>query len=372
RVVFTFQSDGSSPHSNPAIDNVTLSANIPPIISGFNPASGCTGSGTITITGSYLTGASAVTIGGTPVSSITSNTDSEIQAVIGSGTTGLVAVTTTYGTGNSASNYTVNPLPTLFSVTGGGSYCSGGSGVAIGLSGSQVGVNYTLNPAGVVVAGTGSAISFGNQTSAGSYTVTATNVSTGCTSNMTGSASVGIINVPVISAQPTDQSVCAGASVSFSTTASGGTLSYQWRKGTTNLSNGGSISGATSATLTINPAVLGDAATDYNCVITNTCGSVETDFATLGVSSNAIAPSAQASALTFPTVGVTSIIGSFTPSASATHYLVVRTPTVLPPANPVNGTTYPVGSAALGLGTFVEYSGIATEFTSNGLDQGTT
>ena len=58
---------------------------------------------------------------------------------------------------------TVDPLPAVFTVTGGGSYCSGGSGVAVGLSNSESGVNYQLfngaSPVGSPVAGTGSAIS---------------------------------------------------------------------------------------------------------------------------------------------------------------------------------------------------------------------
>jgi hypothetical protein len=57
--------------------------------------------------------------------------------------------------------------------------------------------------------------------------------------------------------------------------SSAGTLSYQWRKGTTNLANAGNISGATSATLTIAAPVLGDTGTTaggnaYNVVITRT------------------------------------------------------------------------------------------------------
>ncbi|MEJ0033322.1 MAG: hypothetical protein WDO15_24635 [Bacteroidota bacterium] len=44
---------------------------------------------------------------------------------------------------------------------------------------------------------------------------------------------------------------CAGQTTSFTITANGTSISYQWRKGTTNLSNGGNISGATSATLTL-------------------------------------------------------------------------------------------------------------------------
>ena len=66
-----------------------------------------------------------------------------------------------------------------FAVTGGGAYCSGGSGVAVGLSGSETGVNYQLyrddtTAVGSPVAGTGSALNFGNQTVAGTYTVKGT------------------------------------------------------------------------------------------------------------------------------------------------------------------------------------------------------
>src|SRR5690606_19859143 len=79
---------------------------------------------------------------------------------------------------------TVNPLPTAFNVTGGGAYCIGGAGVPVGLGGSQTGVNYQLQVTGgnvgAPVAGTGAAISFGNQTAVGTYTVVATNATTTC------------------------------------------------------------------------------------------------------------------------------------------------------------------------------------------------
>jgi hypothetical protein len=82
--------------------------------------------------------------------------------------------------------------PTAYSVTGGGSYCSGGSGVAVGLANSEIGVNYQLQVGaantGSPVAGTGAAISFGNQTTAGNYTVVATRGA--CTTTMTGSVAV--------------------------------------------------------------------------------------------------------------------------------------------------------------------------------------
>jgi hypothetical protein len=76
---------------------------------------------------------------------------------------------------------TPDPVVT-FNVTGGGIYCSGGAGMAVGLDGSEVGVEYQLllgaAPVGTPVAGTGGGISFGLQTAAGTYTVEATTTTT--------------------------------------------------------------------------------------------------------------------------------------------------------------------------------------------------
>jgi hypothetical protein len=93
----------------------------------------------------------------------------------------------------------INPLPTAYSVTGGGSYCTGGTGVHVGLSGSETGVYYQLYVGTTTSgdpAGTGSALDFGLQTAAGTYTAIATNVSTGCSSTMSGSATVNINPLP--------------------------------------------------------------------------------------------------------------------------------------------------------------------------------
>jgi gliding motility-associated-like protein len=89
-------------------------------------------------------------------------------------------------------------LPLLYTVTGGGSYCQGGSGLPVGLDGSETEVTYTLLKDGVAqpgtVAGTGSAITFGNQM-AGTYTVNGTN--SGGTVLMTGNAVITENPIPV-------------------------------------------------------------------------------------------------------------------------------------------------------------------------------
>jgi len=74
----------------------------------------------------------------------------------------------------------------------------------------------------------------------------------------------------LISKEPTDQSVCMGGSVSFLVSASGTNLTYQWRKGANNLTNGGNISGVTSPTLAINPVSASDAAVNYNVIVRGT------------------------------------------------------------------------------------------------------
>ena len=105
------------------------------------------------------------------------------------------------------------------------------------------------------------------------YTVIETNMASGCLNS--NSVTVTLNGIPKITTEPADQITCIGSSVSFSVAATGTGLSYQWRKGTLALTNGGNISGATSATLTIFPAKTSDVAADYNVVISGTCSSNE-------------------------------------------------------------------------------------------------
>jgi Immunoglobulin I-set domain/Right handed beta helix region/S-layer homology domain len=99
--------------------------------------------------------------------------------------------------------------------------------------------------------------------------------------------------IPITVTDPTNVVVCAGDQAQFTVTATGQpTLTYQWRKNQVNLSNGGSISGVTTTTLTINPTVVGDAGT-YDVVVTDGFGqALDSDDATLTVNAR---PTAAAS-----------------------------------------------------------------------------
>jgi hypothetical protein len=86
-----------------------------PAITSFTPTSG--GKGTsITITGTNLTGATAVSFGGIPAISFTVNSATSITAIIGTGASGNVSVTTPEGTATLA-GFTFIPAPTITSFT---------------------------------------------------------------------------------------------------------------------------------------------------------------------------------------------------------------------------------------------------------------
>ena len=86
------------------------------------------------------------------------------------------------------------------------------------------------------------------------------------------------------------------------------------------------------------------------------------------VSTPCTTPTAPPTVLTL-TLGSTSISGSFTASATADHYLIVRNTTGTAPSAPANGTTYSSGTP-LGTSTFVAYQ-TGTTFNDVGLSSNT-
>jgi GEVED domain/Ig-like domain CHU_C associated len=87
---------------------------LPPTITSLATSSGCVGD-VITINGTNLIGITAanIKIGGTAVTNILTITATQITATIGAGTTGLVTVQNSAGTGTSAGTFTVNAVPVI-------------------------------------------------------------------------------------------------------------------------------------------------------------------------------------------------------------------------------------------------------------------
>lgn len=145
---------------------------------------------------------------------------------------------------------TVNAQPVAFTVTGGGTSCSG-TPVAVGLDNSASGINYQLvldgtTNVGSPVSGTGAALSFGSFTVAGTYTVVATDAVSGCTAAMTGSAVITAAMVPADFTVTGGGTACGTDEVAVGLSGSESGVNYQlFRDGSTSV--GAPVAGTGSA-----------------------------------------------------------------------------------------------------------------------------
>ena len=125
----------------------------------------------------------------------------------------------------------VFPLPEVYWISDGSSFCEGGDGVEVTLDGSESGVDYELLLDGVatgeIVAGTGSAISFGYQQGPGIYTIEA--FTAYCSSIMFGTAYIYPVGAPGQATAPTgDIATCIGGTNDYTTDGAPDADSYVW------------------------------------------------------------------------------------------------------------------------------------------------
>ena len=93
-----------------AVEFSVLSGDGSPVISSFSPASGAAGT-SVKITGSNFSGVTAVRFNGSPSTSYTVNSLTQITAILpGVATTGKISVTNSFGTGTSATDFVVVPI----------------------------------------------------------------------------------------------------------------------------------------------------------------------------------------------------------------------------------------------------------------------
>ena len=204
---------------------VTATSTLPPTITSLGSTQSCP-SGSLTINGTNFYGvtASNITIGGTPISSITSNTGTSMVVVLGAGSTGYVSVNNGYGTAtDSIHSFTFTPAPTLSGINNClyvgstitlNAYPSGGTWYSNTLSVATVNVN-----TGVV-----------SGVTTGTSTITY-NHPAGCT------AATTITVTPLIAATftPTTQTLCSGIQpnpISISGSNIGTTTLINWTTST--------------------------------------------------------------------------------------------------------------------------------------------
>ena len=199
------------------------SASTTPTVTIFSPASACSGSGaSVVITGTNFTGATAVNFNGLSATSYSINSSIQITATLPAGaTTGPISVTTSSGTGTSSSNFTVNPLPTAVTVSGGGTYCGSATITASGGTGG------TIYYQGTTSGGTSTATASSSQsvTTSGTYYFRSQSAD-GCW-GPEGSAivTINILPTPNFTAAPADPE-CQDDNVTYTTLS--GMTNYIW------------------------------------------------------------------------------------------------------------------------------------------------
>ena len=181
----------------------------------------------------------------------------------------------------------INPRPKAYTMTGGGSYCIGGTGVPVGLFKSDIGIDYQLFFAGApfsgFVPGTGSALPFGKQTTAGIYSVMAKDTETGCTSNMADTKVVTIDPLPVQYNVTGGGSYCAGGTgmaVGVDNSVTG--VSYQLLNGPSPVKT---IVGTTGSPIDFGKQTVGGTYTVLATTVINGCKNAMAGSAVINVNS---------------------------------------------------------------------------------------
>jgi hypothetical protein len=197
---------------------------------------------------------------GTNISGATSSSFSIATVSASDAANYSVVITNACGTVTSNSvSLTVNAKPAA-TITG-GSFCNTGT-TTLTVSG-QGGGNFSATPAGLDITPSTGQINLATSAT-GSYVVKYV-FSNGICSDST-TSTVTVSNATLISTQPNAQTVCAGSTATLSVTATGASLTYQWRKGSVN------IAGANSSSYTISNATAADVDL-YDVVISSSCGS---------------------------------------------------------------------------------------------------
>ncbi|PLW99723.1 MAG: hypothetical protein C0594_16725, partial [Marinilabiliales bacterium] len=111
-----------------------------------------------------------------------------------------------------------------------------------------------------------------------------------CSNTTSNAASLTVNTSPIISGHPSNSSVCPGDNTSFTSTAAGTGISYQWEvntgSGWSSISTAGSdpvYSNYSTATLGLNNVISGNDGNLYHCVVTGTCGTATSNSATLSL-----------------------------------------------------------------------------------------
>ena len=239
---------------------------------------------------SYIWGVSAggtVTSGGTA----TSNTITVTWNTAGAQTVSVMYTNSNGCTTASPTvyNVTVNPQP-IVTLSGPTPVCVNSTGNVYTTQAGMTNYIWSVSAGGTKTAGGGTTENTVTVTwtTAGAQTISVNYThSNGCTAANPTVFNVTVTSQPSITVQPSDVTVNAGSNTSFSVTATGIGLTYQWQvntgSGWNDISDGGGYSGVPSVTLILTGVTAIMNGYQYRCIVTGTCGTVTSNAATLTV-----------------------------------------------------------------------------------------
>jgi gliding motility-associated-like protein len=228
-------------------ENFILTVNATPSITNPGAQTICSSYTLGTITGTNLSGNEAYynnsqALGGTVISGAITSTQT-------------VWIYDANGTCSDEESFvvTINQLPTVTSVTGGGTYCMGDvvNDIMVATTGSaNWTIDYTLNGVGQTATGSASPISLGN--AAGVYVVV--NITdANCTNSASGTQTITINPIPIAPTAGTDSVYCSNWTlVPLTASGTGGTMTWYSDAATTNqIGTGNSFTPNNNAGVTI-------------------------------------------------------------------------------------------------------------------------
>jgi hypothetical protein len=174
----------------------------------------------------------------------------------------------------------------------------------------------------------------------------------GCSSGSGSYTSAPVVPVvaAAISQQPVDQSVPMGLSATYSVTATGSSVQYQWAK------NGAAIAGATSSSYTTPATAFTDTGATFTVAVNNSAGTVTSNAALLTVTARA----PMAGDLRFQQVDAPSTVNGWGTGVGLSTFLLGRSAQDFAPSI---GTPFYVGSGNCGAVPVTDGTGCSWAFT---------
>ncbi len=293
----------------------TLTVNVAPAITSqpgnLTVCSGSAASFSVTATGSGISYQWEMSTNGgttwTPIGGANAATYTIASTTVGMNNNQfhcIVSGTCTPSATSNAATLTVGSSVTVTSNPANQTICEG-TGTSFTAAASGSGLNYQWEVS------TNGGTTWSNVTNGGTYsgatttTLTLTNTpptfntyryrcnitSPPCTPGITSAATLTVNTFPVITAQPTNQTICEGGNPTFSVTATTavGSLTYQWQVSTNSGTTWTNIAGATTNTFSQTNIPVGQNGYQYRVAVTAGCGTSNSNAATITVNTFPVA-----------------------------------------------------------------------------------